>query len=168
MSKKIECRLSDDLYADLKEYASKEGVTVTDIVIAGINSRIYKLPGEVKKQPAITLPELEIIDSRAPGAVEKPVSTPDIIKPVPKTPGPGKALPNGYVPKSALELGEAYKISHPMDICNRCRQFNRNCVCGATIYEPDDIQPARKRKQSSNAAPVVQAMLSKIKRETTE
>lgn len=123
---------------------------------------------EGKKPPSITMPVPKIVDSSPSDSVVIPakLANKPAIKPVPvPTPETQVVLPNGYIVPSALELHTKYKISHPMDICNRCRQFNRSCVCGATIYEPDDIQPARKRKQASNAAPVVQAMLSKIKRD---
>lgn len=40
MSKKIECRLPDELYDDLRAFATKQGITVTDVVIAGINGQL--------------------------------------------------------------------------------------------------------------------------------
>mgnify|MGYP001172710393 CR=1 FL=1 len=82
MSKKIECRLPDDLYKNLKEYASKQGVTVTDIVIAGINSQIYGLPGKAKNPPSNDKPVSEIVQS---GASGETVYEPDPVK-LPKAP----------------------------------------------------------------------------------
>lgn len=82
MSKKIECRLPDDLYQDLKEYASKQGVTVTDIVIAGINGQIHGLPEATEKPPSVSMPEPEIV---APGSSGETVYEPDPVKPA-KTP----------------------------------------------------------------------------------
>jgi len=169
MSKKIECRLPDDLCQDLKEFAKKWGVTVTDVVIAGIqdqlHSRIQLLTSQ--NQPSNDMPAPDIVVPGASDSVvipvesaNKPVTKPIIAKVEPEQ---GKALPNGYVPKSAQELRAAYKASHPLSICNDCHMFNRDCVCGATVYEPDPVvEPVKQPKVKSNAAPIVKSLLSGI------
>jgi hypothetical protein len=129
MSKKIECRLPDDLYADLKEYACKEGVTVTDIVIAGINNQIHGLTETAKKQECQPMPEPEIMPVSVHREVKKQASKSIIAKEPYKEPEPCKALPNGYIPKSAQELRAMYKSSFPLQVCIKCQRFNRECIC---------------------------------------
>lgn len=116
MSKKIECRLPDELYADLKEYAGKEGVTITDIVIAGINSQM---------QPCVTMPALPKSPVASPGEVNKSIDTiyePDPVK-------PAKA-PKVSVSKQAAPIVAALLSSiskqptvphHPCCICAMCK-----------------------------------------------
>jgi len=158
MSKKIECRLPDDLWKDLKEYAGKEGVTVTDIVIAGIQSQIYSR-NTTEKPPCQGMP----VPSKSPVAVNSEVKKPA------KEPEPGTILPNGYIVKSAQELRAAHKLTHPLDICPGCQQFNNACVCGATVYEPEPVKHAKAHKQSASkqAQPIVNTMLSGIKARPT-
>ena len=162
MSKKIECRLPDDLWKDLKEYAGKEGVTVTDIVIAGIQAQIYSrnIP---EKPPCQPMAAAAIVDSASLSEGKKPAKTPD------KAPEAGKPLANGYIPKSAQELRAAHKLTHPLDICPGCSQFNQGCQCGATVYEPDPVRPAKQPKVSASKAiqPIVKAMLSGIVKQPT-
>ena len=40
MSTRINIRLPDELYADLKDYAEKNGVTITDVIISGISNEM--------------------------------------------------------------------------------------------------------------------------------
>ena len=158
MSKKIECRLPDDLWKDLKEYAGKEGVTVTDIVIAGIQDQLYSR-NTTEKPPTKDMPALPKSPVASNSEVEKPA----------KEPEPGTILPNGYIVKSAAELREAHKLTHPLDICPGCSQFNQGCQCGATVYEPDPVRPAKQPKVSASKAiqPIVKAMLSGIVKQPT-
>jgi hypothetical protein len=158
MSERINIRLPDELAKDCKEYAKGQGITLTDMIISGLQDQLRPIekPG-IEPANTITAPMKSVVE--ASGEVKTPAITPDI----------PKVMPNGYIPKSAAELRAAYKSSHPMDICPACHQFNNACVCGATIYEPDDIQPARKRKTSVSKAmqPLVNAMLSSVKRSPT-
>jgi hypothetical protein len=89
MSKKIECRLPEDLYGSLKKFAKEQGVTITDIVVAGINLQLYpeprlypeapaKKPGKkrVKEaQPITPVPEPEPVQE----AIEPPITNKALI-----------------------------------------------------------------------------------------
>ena len=101
MSKKIECRLPDELYARLKEYVAKEGETVTDIVIAGINGQIR--------------PVNEIV---RPGASGETVYIPDPVKPA-KAPKVSTAAP---IVKAMLSgISKQSTVSHhPTCKCGIC------------------------------------------------
>ena len=41
MKRQINIRIDDDLYGDLRAFAKKGGVTVTDVIIAGARDRVY-------------------------------------------------------------------------------------------------------------------------------
>ena len=109
MSKKIECRLPDDLWKDLKEYAGKEGVTVTDIVIAGIQDQLYSR-NTTEKPLTKDMPALPKSPVASNSEVKKPVKTPY------KAPEAGKPLANGYIPKSASH--------HPCCLCGVCKPLS--------------------------------------------
>ena len=124
------------------------------------------VPEKVKKQECNDMP----IPSKSPVAsnseVENPADKPVIAKVEPEA---GKPLANGYIPKSASQLKAEYKNNHPMDICQGCHNFNRDCVCGATVYEPEPVRTGKQPKQSASrqAQPIVNAMLSGIKARPT-
>ncbi len=168
MSKKIECRLPDDLRQDLKEFAKKWGVTVTDVVIAGIQDQLHSRIqlATSQNQPSNGMPAPAIVVPGASDSVVIPVESANkpVTKPVSADVEPehSKPLPNGYVPKSAAELREAFKASHPLSICPGCHNFNRDCACGSTVYIPDPVKPVKQPRVKLNAAPLVSAMLSKI------
>jgi len=134
MLKRIDARIPEELLIAIKEAAKDEGVTVTDIMIECFNLYLTakKEEEEIKgrKQPCQSMPDVKIVDSGASGEAEKPASKPIIAK---VEPGARKPLPNGYIPKSAVELRAAYLSNNPLSICHGCHNFNRDCVCGKTI-----------------------------------
>lgn len=160
MGRNRNVRLPDEMEVDAERYMSDNKIKFTDLVISGITSIIYQ---EVKKQECKDMPDVKIMPVTSSCEAKKSVTKPEISK----EPETSKALPNGYVPKSAMELREAYKVNHPMDICPGCRQFNNSCQCGATVYEPDPVKPVKTPKVSSKAAPIVKGLLSGIKRVPT-
>jgi len=160
MSERINVRLPDELVVDCKAWAKSQGITLTDMIIAGLQDQLYSR-NTTEKPPTKDMPALPKSPVASNSEVEKPAKTPD------KAPEAGKPLANGYIPKPASQLKAEYKNNHPMDICQGCHNFNRDCVCGATVYVPDDIQSARKPKVKSNAAPIVKSLLSGIVKQPT-
>ena len=129
----------------------------------GPDGKPVDVPEKVKKQECNDMPALPKSPVSASCEVKKPVKTPY------KAPEAGKPLANGYIPKSAQELRAAHKLTHPLDICPGCSQFNQGCQCGATVYEPDPVRPAKQPKVSASKAiqPIVKAMLSGIVKQPT-
>jgi len=153
MGRNRNIRLTEKLEADVEQYLTDNETNFTALVIEGVTSIIYK---EARNGACHDKPDPEIVVPAPSEEAEKPAVTPE-------TP---KALPNGYIPKSAAELREAYKSTHPMDICPTCHQFNNACTCGSTVYEPDPVKVPRKSKGKGKkeASPVVQALLSGVVR----
>lgn len=56
MSKKIECRLPDQLYIDLKARCQDEGITVTDAVISNVSAWLYNNQPVMTEHPSAMLP----------------------------------------------------------------------------------------------------------------
>jgi len=160
MSVRVEIRMPDDMHKQVKEDAGKNKVTITDIILDALSDKYL---AEGKKPPSKDMPALpkSLVASNSEG--KNPAKTPD------KAPEAGKPLANGYIPKSAQELRAAHKLTHPLDICPGCQQFNNACVCGATVYEPEPVKHAKAHKQSASkqAQPIVNAMLSGIKARPT-
>ena len=158
MSKAISIRLDDQVLDDCKAWAKNEGITLTDMILVGLLEQLHG-----KNKPCQPMPEPEIVVPAASCEVKKPVKTPY------KAPEAGKPLANGYIPKSAQELRAAHKLTHPLDICPGCSQFNQGCQCGATVYVPDPVRPAKQPKVSASKAiqPIVKAMLSGIVKQPT-
>lgn len=82
MGKKIECRVSEEYYNEVKEYARGLGVSITDVVITGINSQLHEkdyCPDKsviTEKHGVETCPDKEpekpIIKAKdVPGVIEK-------------------------------------------------------------------------------------------------
>ena len=76
MSKATSIRLPDQLLLDVQAYARSNGVSVTDVIIAGIQSQIYSR-NTTEKPPCQGMP----VPSKSPVAsnseVKKPAKTPD-------------------------------------------------------------------------------------------
>ena len=117
MSKKIECRLPDQLYADLKAKCHDNKITVTDAVISNITGWLYNDNGSCHDKAECA-----------------------------KTRGLDKMAKCHDKPKS-----EIVPVS----------------VHSETIYEPDPVKPVKTPKVSSKAAPIVNGLLSGIKRAPT-
>jgi len=128
------------------------------MIIAGLQDQLYSR-NTTEKPPTKDMP----VPSKSPVA-----SNSEVKKPA-KEPEPGTILPNGYIVKSAAELRAAHKLTHPLDICPGCSQFNQGCQCGATVYVPDPVRPAKQPKVSASKAiqPIVKAMLSGIVKQPT-
>jgi hypothetical protein len=107
MSKKIECRLPDQLYTDLKAKCHDKGITVTDIVITKLTEWLYHDEVVMTKKPEYH--DKAEIQAEVVHIHPDPVTT--------------------YIPLSPSDLRAKYKASHPLDICNRCHRYNRECVC---------------------------------------
>ena len=125
----------------------------------GPEGKPVDVPEKVKKQECNDMPAPSKSPVASNSEVEKPA----------KEPEPGTILPNGYIVKSAAELRAAHKLTHPLDICPGCSQFNQGCQCGATVYVPDPVRPAKQPKVSASKAiqPIVKAMLSGIVKQPT-
>jgi hypothetical protein len=120
MSKKIECRLPDQLYTDLKAKCHDKGITVTDIVITKLTEWLYHDEVVMTKKPEYhdkAKAKKPIVDAISKAEIQAEVVH---IHPDPVT---------TYIPLSPSDLRAKYKASHPLDICNRCHRYNRECVC---------------------------------------
>ena len=160
MSVRVEIRMPDDMHKQVKEDAGKNKVTITDIILDALSDKYL---AEGKKPPTKDMPALPKSPVASNSEGKKPAKTPD------KAPEAGKPLANGYIPKSAAELRATHKLTHPLDICPGCSQFNQGCQCGATVYVPDPVRPAKQPKVSASKAiqPIVKAMLSGIVKQPT-
>jgi hypothetical protein len=78
MSERINIRLPDGLYTDLKAFVEREGVALTDVVIAGINEQIYNRA----EKPIVSKKEDLPVALKA--AVEKKVAAGGYFHPMPK------------------------------------------------------------------------------------
>ena len=165
MSERINVRLPDELVKDCKLQAKAQGITLTDMIVAGLQDQLYSR-NTTEKPPTKDMPVPSKSPVSASCEVKKPADKPVIAKVEPEA---GKPLANGYIPKSASQLKAEYKNNHPMDICQGCHNFNRDCVCGATVYVPDPVRPAKQPKVSASKAiqPIVKAMLSGIVKQPT-
>ena len=78
MSVRVNIRLPEDLYADLKDYAEKNGVTITDVIISGISKEMSSDRSENPTVPKSDIP----VALKA--AIEKKVSSGGFFHPMPK------------------------------------------------------------------------------------
>lgn len=131
MSKKIECRLPDQLYIDLKTRCSAEGITVTDAVISNITDWLYngksvchdkpecgKIRGFNKIAECHDKPAAEIVQSSASGEAEKTDKAPEMAdKPI-ITPGSNISA----VIKRAVKRPDYLRPAHhPQCTCAVCK-----------------------------------------------
>lgn len=114
MLKRIDARIPEELLNDVREAAKDEGVTVTDIIIECF--RLYLTAKKAKKQPSNDKPAPEIVAVTSSCEGKNPSIEPETGK-------------TNHILKSAKELREAYKARFPLQLCIKCQQFNRNCVC---------------------------------------
>ena len=115
MSKAISIRLPDQLLLDVQAYARSNGVSVTDVIISGIQSQIY-FRNTTEKPPCQSMPTPSKSPVASNSEVEKPAKTPD------KAPEPGKALPNGYIVKSAYEPEPVRPVKQPKQSVSKAVQ----------------------------------------------
>ena len=121
MSKAISIRLPDQVLKAVKAYAKGQGVTVTDIIVAGINSQIYNNAKLPQKEPCQPMAAAAIVDPASLSEAKKPVKTP-IIKTT-------ADIPPAYQGEPPASLRAKYKIAHPLALCIKCQRFNRECIC---------------------------------------
>lgn len=108
MSKAISIRLDDQLLDDCKAWASKQGVTLTDMIIAGLLSQL-------QGSQAIAAPVIV-----HPGASCETVYIPDPVKPA-KAP---KIKSNAAPVVSAMLSGISKRLTvthHPTCTCGICK-----------------------------------------------
>jgi len=82
MSKSVHYRLPDELYEDLVEYAKKEGVSVTDVVIAGINKVLHEEQvgwHEDEPRAVVLNPEAVCVVEASPPAIKKVKDIPKVL-----------------------------------------------------------------------------------------
>ena len=70
MGKKIECRVSEEYYNEVREYAKGMGVSITDVVINGINSQLHGNGGCPDK---VVMTEKHGVEPCPDKGVDKPV-----------------------------------------------------------------------------------------------
>jgi len=97
------------------------GYLVLNLKVEDVNLKEQTTNLKVEKQPCVSKPVPEIVAPESSGSVNKP-ATKQIIKTV-------ADIPAQYQGNKAVDLRAKYKAAHPLDICNGCRQFNRNCTC---------------------------------------
>lgn len=160
MSKKIECRLPEQLYNDLKTRCQEEGVTVTDAVISNISLWLYPVMTDkiechdkptVKgvsnlqeiKTPVIKTPEQihtviptirPVYDRSFFNPQPKAVKQPKTTKHVPAATRPATDVcstptQEPVVQDAGLSVRKAYQLTHPLDTCPRCSNYNKDCLC---------------------------------------
>ena len=78
MSTRINIRLPDELYADLKDYAEKNGVTITDVIISGISN---EMASDKPERPVVPKGDIPVALK---AAIEKKVSSGGFFHPMPK------------------------------------------------------------------------------------
>ena len=93
MSERINVRLPDELVKDCKLQAKAQGITLTDMIVAGLQDQLYSRNTTKPPSNDMPVPSKSLVASN--GEVKKPAKTPD------KAPEAGKPLANGYIPKSA-------------------------------------------------------------------
>ena len=110
MSKAISIRLPDQLLLDVQAYARSNGVSVTDVIISGLQAIL---------QPVNTMPGTEIV---APGASGETVYVPDPVSPVkqPKQSASKQAAPIVKAMLAGLSKRPT-ATHHPQCTCAMCK-----------------------------------------------
>ena len=110
MSKAISIRLPDQLLLDVQAYARSNGVSVTDVIISGLQAIL---------QPVNTMPGTEIV---APGASGETVYVPDPVSPVkqPKQSASKQAQPIVNAMLSGIKARPTV-AHHPTCTCAMCK-----------------------------------------------
>ena len=113
MSKAISIRLDDQVLEDARAYAKGQGVSVTDVIIQGINAILH---------PCNTLPVLPIMPVESTGAVVDPMYEPDPVKPV-KVHKPSAAKQAAPVVAALLSsINKRVTVSHHVQCsCAMCK-----------------------------------------------